>query len=150
MFGNFELNDVPRVAASDLQAVLQELVISGRADLLLEGPTQIDRTAFEEEFWQGFSGQTSLGAAIIVRFWALVDVLSSRRINDMLMDRGFVFLRLLADAAASQRLNANRGLNPLQIAWAVKKIEKDVNESPRIRLSPRPVPASARAFAEAA
>ncbi len=132
----FELTDIPRVAGTDLHAVIGDLVAAGHANFVFGNVTDEDRAQFTTTFWQTYSGDTGLGAAILIRFWALVDVLASRRMQALLLDRGFSFLRLAAQAAAKQRLNAQRGLNPLQMMWAVQALEQKQQQDDHRYLQP--------------
>ncbi|MGH1417235.1 MAG: hypothetical protein ACRBCJ_00070 [Hyphomicrobiaceae bacterium] len=121
----FNLDDIPRVAANDLHIVIEQLVAAGHAELLLGRDVAGVRENFETEFWQHFSGETRLGVAILVRLWAMVDVLAQRRLQNMLQNEGFMFVRRLAKVAAAQRLNARQGLNPQKIVYSLLHQSQD-------------------------
>lgn len=150
MTNTFDLNDVPRVAAFDLQTAVQRVIATGHANLLLGHASACDRASFEEMFWNEFSGETSLGAAILVRLWAMSDVLAARRLQAMLHDRGFVFLRQIAKVAAGQRFSAYRGLNPQHMIWSLKALDQDAPTPSRERLAVPVVPTRPQIFAAAA
>ena len=115
----FDLTDVPRVAHEDLALAMRLMIESERASLLFRGAGKADRAPIEAAFWREFRGETATGVAALMRFWALVDVFQSRRLNGLLLARGYALLAPAATAAARLRLNIDWGFNPVQVEWAI-------------------------------
>jgi hypothetical protein len=111
--------DVMTVSARDLDHALRVLIDDGHALVLFNGADADVRADIEAAFWRSFKGPARHGHATMLRFWALLDVMGSRRLNAMFLDRGFAFLDHLIAAAAAQRLNIGWGFNPQRMVMAV-------------------------------
>jgi hypothetical protein len=116
--------DVMTVTAGDLDHALRVLVDEGHALALFNGADENVRAELEAAFWRSFKGPARHGHATMLRFMALLDVLASRRLNTMFLDRGFAMIDHLAVACAKERLNLKWGFNPQRVVMAVLVSER--------------------------
>jgi hypothetical protein len=108
----FDLTDLPKAAPATLALAMRVLVAEGRALILLHGATPDDRARIEARFWQSFEGTTEDGVVALLRLWSLVDVFKARRLQSLLLDRGYALLADAARIAAESRINLSWGFNP--------------------------------------
>ena len=111
--------DVMTVQNRDLAHALRVLIDNGNALVLVNGADDATRANIEAAFWRSFKGPARVGGAILLRFWALVDVMGHKRLNTMFFNRGYAMVEHLAVAASVQRLNITWGFNPQRILSAV-------------------------------
>lgn len=116
----FEISDVPTVAASELETLVEVLVSCGHARAVFKGHDTSIRKDVEAAFWAEFRGSTAEGVAVLIRFWSLIDVLSARRLARVVLEQGFAVLKPLARSVAKLRLNANWGFAPQRVLWALR------------------------------
>lgn len=119
----FELTDIPRVSSGLLDQLVMLMVTREDSDFLFREVTVQEKAAFEQAFWDSYDGEIILGGAALLRFWALMDVMTSARLREKLLGRGFGFMKLVVGIVATQRLNFYRGFNPLHILWAIDSID---------------------------
>ena len=119
MQAQFDPTDIQTVSAEDLALPMKLLISEGHALVLFNAGSKTARDAIDTAFWRSFKGQTQHGAAILLRFWCLIDVLATRRLNQRMLDRGFALIAPLTDVAAKLRLNANWGFNPQRVLAAL-------------------------------
>jgi hypothetical protein len=120
----FDPTDVLQVAADEMMTALSAVVESGRVMVLFEGAEKIDREQVEAAFWEVFEGETARGGMVLLRLWSLVDALQSRRLNRLLLARGFDFLEAAFSVAAELRLNVDWGFAPQRLIWAIDEAER--------------------------
>jgi hypothetical protein len=137
----WDLTDVPAVETADLAAALQALIDDGRGLVLLRGLADADLDTVQAELKRRFHGEPQRALAIFVRFRHLVEVFSARRLNDMILDRGYALMAPAIAIAAALRLNANRGFNPQQF---VTSLRSELTENV-VALAPRQAAATADA-----
>ncbi len=129
-----ERTDVAPVDASVMLTALAAVVQSGRARVFFEDAEVADRKAIEEQFWNTYDGNTTLGGIALIRLWGLVDVLQARRLQNLVMQRGFRFIESAAMAASDIRLNLDWGFMPQRLYWAI-----DAIDAKRVAQTPAPV-----------
>jgi len=139
----FDLSDVPQVEDRLLKTLVELMASKGRSRILFKGVTEDDRKAIEDAFWEQYRGPTGNGVAALLRFWAMADVVRSRRLNDRLMHEGFLILRPLARASARLRMNVAWGFNPQRMLWMLDQLSEPalVRSLPRRRPATMPRPA---------
>lgn len=115
-----DLTDLPRVAPETLALAIGILIEDGRALILMRNASPADRARLEERFWQRFDGPTRDGVAALLRLWSLVDVFKTRRLQALLLDRGYALLADAVRVAAVERINVTWGFNPQRILCALK------------------------------
>ncbi len=116
-----DMTDVPAVSARELGLALKMLRVGGGSQF---ASTIVPDEAFrraEHSYWQSVERDQSRKTATLVRLRAFVEVCGSKRIAALLADHGSIGLTLALEAAASQRLNAERGLNPLWMTWSISR-----------------------------
>lgn len=111
----FDMTDVPKASPETLALAMRLLIEEGRVLVLMRGPTNDDRRHLEKRFWENFEGATQDGVVSLVRLWSLVDVFKARRLQSLLLDRGYALLADAARVAAEQRLNIDWGFNPQRV-----------------------------------
>ncbi|MDX2288515.1 MAG: hypothetical protein NW217_06810 [Hyphomicrobiaceae bacterium] len=146
----FSTTDIPPVAPADIAAVVDAMVRAGRSRVLFHDVTGSDREIVEARFWDAFQGSTEVGVAALVRFWALIDALKSRRLNARLMDKGFAALAPAGAAAAHLRLNVDWGFAPQRLLWAIDAVRVVAPAPARAVRQPAPRLAGASGVALAA
>ncbi len=119
MHRNINLADVPAVSASDLGFVLQMLIESGQGLALLRGLAEDEIREIEDRIWSKFHGSDQTRLAVALRFRALLDVFSSRRLKALFLERGFRLLGAVAQEAAKRPLNIRFGFNPQRLLLAL-------------------------------
>ena len=135
---NWDLTDVPAIAPTDLATAMQALINDGRGLVLLRGIEDADLNTVQAELKRRFHGNPQLALAVFVRFRHMAEVFSSRRLKDLMLDRGYALIAPAIAIAASLRLNANRGFNPQKFLIALQDTVTDnvVPMSPRERALP--------------
>jgi len=120
-----ETTDVAPVDSAVMLTAIRSVVQSGRAMVFFEGADKTDREIVENAFWNTYEGNTTVGGMALIRLWGLVDVLQSRRMLNLLMQRGFRFIVSAAMAAGELRLNVDWGFMPQRLYWAIDAIDAD-------------------------
>ncbi len=117
----WNLTDIPAVDAADLGAAMRSLIEAGRGLVLLRGLSQADLDTAKATLQRRFHGEPQRALAAFVRFRHMADVFGARRLQDMMLDRGYALLAPAMAVAASLRLNANRGFNPQQFVLSLRE-----------------------------
>lgn len=121
MSPTLDLTDLPFVAPETLALAMGLLIEDGRALVLMRGASPEDRARLEARFWQRFEGSTQDGVVALLRLWSLVDVFSARRLQALLLDRGYALLADAVRVAACERINLSWGFNPQRVLAALKR-----------------------------
>ena len=129
----WDLTDVPAVEAADLAAAVRALIDDGRGLVLLRGLADGELDTVQAELKRRFHTEPQRALAVFVRFRNLVEVFSTRRLSDMMLDKGYALLAPAIAVAASLRLNANRGFNPQKFVSSLA----DVRNANVVALEPR-------------
>jgi hypothetical protein len=119
MTSTLNLAEVPVVDASDLGFVLQMLIEDGQGLALLRGLKEAEIRAIEGEIWANFQGSNQTRLALALRFRALLDVFSSRRLKALFLERGFRIFAAVAHEAARRPLNVRFGFNSQRMLLAL-------------------------------
>jgi hypothetical protein len=117
----WDLTDVPAVATADLAAAMRVLIDNERGLVLLRGLSDDDLSLVRSELQRQFQSEPQRALAVFVRVRTMVEVFSARRLQEMLMDRGYALLAPAIAIAASLRLNANRGFNPQRFMLSLQE-----------------------------
>jgi hypothetical protein len=131
----FDLSDVPPVEDRLLKRLVELMAANGRSRILFKGATREDRDVLEDAFWAEYRGETAVGVAALVRFWAMIEVVGTRRLGERLLREGFLILRPLARASARLRMNVKWGFNPQRMLWMLDQLSEPalVRSLPRRR-----------------
>lgn len=121
MRANFDLADVPVVDASDLVFVIELLRERGQGLALLRGLREDEIREIEDAIWAAFDDKTAGTSrlALALRFRALLQVFTSRRLKGLFLERGFKLLAAAAEHAAARPLNIRFGFNGQQMLLAL-------------------------------
>ena len=116
---NIDLTDVVLVSPHDMATAMQYFIDAGRGLLLLNGATPQDLRAMERAVWDKLDEDPVQKVATLMRFRCLVEVFAAPRLKALLLNKGFNLLAPALHVAASQRLNAERGFNPVKFERAL-------------------------------
>jgi hypothetical protein len=97
------------------------LIDNERGLVLLRGLSDDDLSLVRSELQRQFQSEPQRALAVFVRVRTMVEVFSARRLQEMLMDRGYALLAPAIAIAASLRLNANRGFNPQRFMLSLQE-----------------------------
>jgi hypothetical protein len=114
-----DVTDVPPISARELGLALKMLRVAGGGISRLVSEDSFRQA--EAAYWQAVSRDQARKTAVLVRLRALVDVCGSKRVQALLADHGTIGLTLALESAATMRLNAERGFNPLWMTWALAR-----------------------------
>ena len=111
-------SDVPAVAVRELALAVR--ILSGEG-LRLPGRelTDADLRAVEQAFWQVSSRHRTRKSAVLLRLRCFFDAAKSRRVSALLDSAGTETLLSALSVAATMRLNAKWGFNPLKLSRAI-------------------------------
>lgn len=121
----WDLTDVPAIAPTDLAAAMQALIADGRGLVLLRGLEDADLDTVQAELKRRFHTDPQTALAVFVRFRHLAEVFSARRLQNLMLERGFALIAPAIALAASLRLNANRGFSPQKFLLALNEANTD-------------------------
>lgn len=119
MATTFELSDVPTADAGDLVAAMRALIENGRGLVLLNGATDADLDTARAAMQSRHHAEPQRALPAFVRFRQLLDVFGSRRLQQLMLEKGLALLAPALALAATQRLNARRGFNPQKFLLAL-------------------------------
>lgn len=115
-----DLSDVPPVAVDDLKQAMTFLVQAGNGRCLIKGLRPEAKRDLEQDLWQRFDGDAQRRLATLVRLENLIAVFASRRLQQLLLLRGFALISPALAIAATMRLNASWGFNPQRVLTALQ------------------------------
>jgi hypothetical protein len=88
--------------------------------VLLDGASNDELREMDHEVWNKLGADPAQRVAALLRFRSLVQVFKSQRLKALLLQKGFALIAPALHVAATQRLNAERGFNPLKFERAVQ------------------------------
>jgi len=140
MATTLDTTDIPAVAVHELMVPLQLLISRGRGLALLDGLDELTLREVEDHVWDTLDGDRELKLAVVLRFRALVEVFTARRLKALFLETGFATLAPAIAAAAGLRFNARRGFNPQRFLDVLKALLAVRHEAPRPQSStPQPM-----------
>lgn len=131
MIAPVDLTDIPVVTAAELWPIV-EATISPRMSELVSAPLsqqQID--AVLRAFWSAHEGTGAQGLALSHRLIALLQGLSRRRFARLIHKQPHEVLQAAVNAAATLRLNAKWGFNPMRFAAALHAAAERLHRTPK-------------------
>lgn len=117
---DLDLTDVAPVSSLDMAVPMNHLIDAGRGLVLLNGMSAEDMRAVDAAVWNTFTCPPDDRVAVLVRFRSLVQVFESQRLKLLLLHTGFNMLAPALYVAATMRLNAERGFNPVKFERALR------------------------------
>ena len=129
--------DVPAVSVQDLFMPMRALILQGRGLALIKGLSESDLRTLENEIWAHFKGSSETRLAVALRFRALLDVFASRRLKDLMLQRGFKLIALAITEASTQRLNTRFGFSPQKFVAALgtETVQPMASQAEEMRLA---------------
>ncbi len=112
-------SDVPTVDTEDLVAPMRRLISEGRGLVFLRGLDGEDAALLEAILHGRLGKDPSRELAALMRFRALVEVFASRRLGELMMERGHEVIAPALQVAAPLRLNLKWGFNPQKFTRAL-------------------------------
>ncbi len=98
----WDLSDVPAVETADLAAAMRTLIDNERGLVLLNGLSEDDMSAVQDDLQRRFQGDPQRALAVFVRLRHLVEVFSARRLQAKFLQRGYSLMApAIAIAAAT-------------------------------------------------
>jgi hypothetical protein len=104
--------DVPPVPPAALARAMRFMIDNGRGLVLLRGLAAGDMRELEAAVWHRLEGSIAERRAVLVRFRCLVEVFAARRLQALMLRRGFRLIAPAIQLAADSRLNAKWGFSP--------------------------------------
>lgn len=129
MSSALDITDVPSVPATALAQAMRTLIDSGKGLVLLRGLAAADMQGLEAAVWDKLEGSLAERRAVLVRFQALADVFSSRRLQNLMLRRGFPLIAPALHLAAGMRLNVGRGFSPTTFTYALHSLLAETDQS---------------------
>lgn len=121
MQARIDLTDIALVSPFDMAVPMTHLIEAGRGLVLFNGASDEDMRAVDDAVWHKFSCAAPQRVAVLIRFRALVGVFSSLRLKHLLLQKGFGLIAPSLHVAATLRLNAERGFNPIKFERALRE-----------------------------
>jgi hypothetical protein len=110
-------SDVPAVAVRELALALK--MLSSGALAIPQGVlSEDDFRRVEQAFWQFSKRANSRKVAVLLRLRSLIEAMQSRRLTGLVAGGNPTAMLNVLAAAATMRLNAKWGFNPLKLARA--------------------------------
>lgn len=123
------MTDVPFVSARELSVAVKLLALHGTS---LEKAHMMPDAALRgvfEAYWGMVNRDAARKSATLVRLQNLIAACASRRMQALLSEHGRLAVTEALNSAASSRLNANYGLNPLKLARDIRGAMADCETS---------------------
>ncbi len=114
-----DTSDVPTVATRELAVALKLLSGAKSHVIPAHALSEDNLRRVEQHFWQASKRDRTRKVAVLLRFRGLLEACQSRRVSQLIHSHGEEALVAALDAAATMRLNAKWGFNPLKLARAV-------------------------------
>jgi hypothetical protein len=110
-------SDVPVADAEDLASAMLVLIGTEHGLVLYRGELSREEEALVSGcLHERLGREPSRELAALMRFRALVQVFSNRRLNDLLLEHGYDAIAPAVRVAAEMRLNLKWGFNPRKFA----------------------------------
>ena len=119
--------DVALVNPQDLALAMQHMVDTGRGLALLRGITKDELREIDALLSDRLGHDPAQRLAVLMRLRCLVEVFRARRLADLLMGTGYNLIAPAVRVAASMRLNADRGFNPVKFERALLALTADTS-----------------------
>lgn len=103
--------DVAPVRPDQLYFPMRLCIANGQGLALLNGLSEDQIRTLEEEVWAAFPHDAQTRLAVALRFRALMEVCTSRRLQELFKQQGFKFIARAVHEAAAQRLNTRFGFS---------------------------------------
>ncbi|MDX2204069.1 MAG: hypothetical protein NW223_15060 [Hyphomicrobiaceae bacterium] len=116
-----DLSDVAPVEPVAMTHPMTYWLESGRGLVLIEGASNEELRAMDAAVWSLLADAPGQRVATLLRFRSLIEVFRAQRLKSLLLQKGFAVIAPALGVAATQRLNATRGFNPLKFERALRE-----------------------------
>lgn len=120
MLSTIDLTDVARVSPLEMTHPMTYMVDAGRGLVLLNGASNEELREMDQAVWGTLGADRAQRVATLLRFRCLIQVFRAQRLKALLLQKGFQIIAPALHVAATQRLNAERGFNPLKFERALQ------------------------------
>jgi len=134
MAAAIDLSDIPAVSTEELSVPMHYLISTGRGLAMLRGLSDADLRDVEAEIWSNDAIAPSSRLAVAVRFRSFIKAFDSRRMQQLLLERGFPLIAPALRSAASHRLNQKWGFNPQRFLSALLETAPETEPVAKTRL----------------
>lgn len=121
MTPTLDLTDVARVSPLGMTRPMAYWLESGRGLVLLNGAGNEDLRAMDQAVWNDLGTDPAERVATLLRFRCLLQVFRAQRLKALFLQKGFALIAPALHVAATERLNAERGFNPLKFERALQQ-----------------------------
>ncbi|MEQ1719364.1 MAG: hypothetical protein ABL907_25805 [Hyphomicrobium sp.] len=111
--------DVPAVAPEQLLVAMRAAIANGQGLALLNGLSETAIRDLETLLWRHFADDPQTRLAVALRFRALLNVFSARRLKQLFLMNGFKLIARAVAEASSQRLNTTYGFSTQKFVAAM-------------------------------
>jgi hypothetical protein len=116
------LTDVAPVDPQNLAVAMQHMIATGRGLAMLRGIGKDELREVDAVVAAKLGHDPAERLAVLVRFRCLIEVFRARRLADLLLNNGYNLIAPAVHVAARQRLNADRGFNPVMFERALSQL----------------------------
>ncbi len=116
-----DLTDVARVSSLEMTKPMSHMIEAGRGLVLINGAGNDELRQMDQAVWDQLAADPAQRIATLLRFRALIQVFRALRLKTLLLQKGFPIIAPALHVAASMRLNAERGFNPLKFERALRE-----------------------------
>jgi hypothetical protein len=101
---------------------MQHMIATGRGLAMLRGIGKDELREVDAVVAAKLGHDPAERLAVLVRFRCLIEVFRARRLADLLLNNGYNLIAPAVHVAARQRLNADRGFNPVVFERALSQL----------------------------
>jgi hypothetical protein len=122
MLNTLNPTDVALVNPQNLALAMQHMIDTGRGLAMLRGVTKDELREVNTLLLDELGHDPAQRLAVLMRFRCMIEVFRARRLADLLMRTGHNLIASAVQVAASMRLNADRGFNPVKFERALLEL----------------------------
>jgi hypothetical protein len=122
MLNTLNPTDVALVNPQNLALAMQHMIDTGRGLAMLRGFTKDELREVNALLLEELAHDPAQRLAVLMRFRCMIEVFRARRLVDLLMHTGHNLIAPAMQVAASMRLNADRGFNPVKFERALQEL----------------------------
>jgi hypothetical protein len=116
------LTDVALVDPRNLALAMEHMIATGRGLAMLRGIGKEELREVDTALAARLGHDPAERLAVLVRFRCLIEVFRARRLASLLLSNGYNLIAPAVHVAARQRLNADRGFNPVKFERALAEL----------------------------
>jgi hypothetical protein len=125
---NIDLTDIALVPVREMAVPMQHLIDAGRGMVLMRGASSAELRELDRAVWDDLMDDAAVRVAVLLRFRCLVEVFAAQRLQSLLLQTGYNLIAPALQVAATMRLNAERGFNPLKFERALRSLLAELEQ----------------------